>query len=222
MQMMDTAKLIFDPELYPRKNFDSQNITRLKDAIACGEDLPPIIVCEQSMRIVDGVHRWKAYQAMKAEEVPVEFRHYDTEADLFIEAVRLNAAHGSRLDGWDQTRCIHRAEELKITSDDIAAALRLPVDKAEKIRLARTAFDNKGKPVELKRDYVRKYQGRKIGKRAREAMEKSQGFPVVFHAEQILNAHNGGVIDWEDDKTLAVLRELLAMLQRELAESAAV
>jgi DNA-binding CsgD family transcriptional regulator len=63
--------------------------------------LPPIVVCGQSMRVIDGIHRVRA-AIMRGEE-EIEARVYpDAEDDVFVLAVQMNIAHGLPLTRADR------------------------------------------------------------------------------------------------------------------------
>jgi hypothetical protein len=60
------------------------------------EDLPPIVVHRRTMTVIDGVHRLEAFRLQGAKDVRVRF--FDgNDQEAFVEAVRLNRAHGKPL-----------------------------------------------------------------------------------------------------------------------------
>lgn len=69
---------------------DKAHVRRLAEA---GGELPPIIVHEPTMRIIDGTHRVHA-ALLRGDEV-IEAEFFDgSEDEAFIRAVELNIAHG--------------------------------------------------------------------------------------------------------------------------------
>jgi uncharacterized protein YerC len=65
------------------------------------EQLPPIVVHGQSMRVIDGMHRIRA-AVMRGEE-QIEAKLYNgTDDDSFVLAVRMNIAHGLPLTRADR------------------------------------------------------------------------------------------------------------------------
>jgi hypothetical protein len=82
-------------ELYPRletKMIDSL-VEQYRDAI---EDLPPIVVARGGI-LVDGMHRWQAHIREKRETIKAVDLGDISDAEIFSEAVRLNASHGRQL-----------------------------------------------------------------------------------------------------------------------------
>ncbi len=66
------------------------------------EQLPPIVVHGQSMRVIDGIHRVRA-AIMRGEERIAAKVYYGTDDDAFVLAVRMNIAHGLPLTRADRT-----------------------------------------------------------------------------------------------------------------------
>ncbi|GLY71509.1 ParB/RepB/Spo0J family partition protein [Amycolatopsis taiwanensis] len=65
------------------------------------QELPPILVHRQSMRVIDGMHRLRAALRRGAETIAAEY--FDgTEADAFVQAVRANIGHGLPLSLHDR------------------------------------------------------------------------------------------------------------------------
>jgi DNA-binding CsgD family transcriptional regulator len=65
------------------------------------EQLPPIVVCGRSMRVIDGIHR--VYAAIMRGKEEIEAKVYpDTEDDVFVLAVQMNIAHGLPLTRADR------------------------------------------------------------------------------------------------------------------------
>ncbi|MFV2115717.1 transcriptional regulator protein [Micromonospora sp. LOL_025] len=71
------------------------------------DDLPPIVVHRSSRRVIDGSHRLAAARARGERIVPVVY--FDgSDADAFVAAVRLNAAHGMPLPAQDRSAAARR------------------------------------------------------------------------------------------------------------------
>ena len=65
-------------------------------ALAAVRDLPPILVCRRTMRVVDGMHRLTA--ARLAGRTQIEVRYFDGDPEAaFVQAVKSNLHHGLRL-----------------------------------------------------------------------------------------------------------------------------
>jgi hypothetical protein len=69
--------------------------------------LPPILVHRQTMRVIDGMHRWRAAQLRGDRTVKVQF--FDGDAyGAFVAAVRANVAHGLPLTLADREAAAER------------------------------------------------------------------------------------------------------------------
>lgn len=226
-QKIEATKLTFDTTLYPRGDVDEQNIAYMVRSLEAGASLPPILADAKSLRIVDGVHRWYAWRRFSGDDavkIDCEVKTYATEKALFLDAVRLNAKHGSQLTTFDRTRCILRAEELKIPEDQIAAALCLTMEKVGELRkervgrlMVRTA-SGEDEPVAmvqgnrsgfrpLKRS-IRHMAGKMLTQRQAEINEKLSGMEPLFHVNQLLLLIDGNLIDETDEKLMAGLKQL--------------
>jgi ParB-like chromosome segregation protein Spo0J len=71
------------------------------------DQLPPIIVHQPTMRVIDGMHRLRAARLRGAEKIEVRFFDGD-EASAFVLAVRLNVAHGLPLSLADRKAATDR------------------------------------------------------------------------------------------------------------------
>ncbi|MGH3694293.1 MAG: ParB N-terminal domain-containing protein [Pseudonocardiaceae bacterium] len=71
------------------------------------EQLPPIIVHGQSMRVIDGLHRIRA-AALRGEKKIAAKIYHGSHADAFVLAVRMNITHGLPLTRSDRTRAAVR------------------------------------------------------------------------------------------------------------------
>jgi len=69
---------------------DDEHINRLAER---GGDLPPILVQQGTMRVIDGMHRLRAAILNGCPSIEVEFFEGDDE-EAFIRAVEQNVAHG--------------------------------------------------------------------------------------------------------------------------------
>jgi len=71
------------------------------------EDLPPLVVHRDTMRVVDGAHRLAAAQSRRQRQVPVVY--FDgTDDEAFVVAIYLNAVHGKALGTRDRTAAVQR------------------------------------------------------------------------------------------------------------------
>ena len=102
--VLSISSLLLDDS--PRQ--DGENGEHARMLAEAEEQLPPIVVHDQSMRVIDGIHRIRAAVMRGKKEIEAKIYH-GTDDDAFMLAVRLNIAHGLPL-----TR-----------ADRIAAAIRI-------------------------------------------------------------------------------------------------
>lgn len=127
MKMIPVRKLVLDHAVYPRSYVNFEHVQRLIDTIEAGTPLPPVIICRETRRIVDGAHRTRAVDIITDHrgDVACIEKVYDDDRALFLDAVRYNSEHGLALSPADRCRILERASELKIDQKLTTAALRM-------------------------------------------------------------------------------------------------
>ena len=145
-------ELIRDWNLWPRyeaQELDSTNLTRIKQAILAGEKLPPIVVDAKSLRIVDGFHRQETYLKLYGDnaEVEVEARDYKNDAEMFKDAMELNAKGSLLLTPQDKVHCIIKGRKFKLSFEEIAKSLGMTVDKIKSLKERRVATTKEGEKI---------------------------------------------------------------------------
>lgn len=208
-EMVSAESLVLDFNLYPRHALSSVNLRRIGEAIAVGEQLPPVRADRASRRVIDGFHRvtWKL---RAGQPVEVEWHDYADDAAMLLDAIALNARQGMPLEPYDRARCLELADGLGIDLDQLAGALAVDLDVLGKLRATRTAFDPEGKPVMIKRS-LRHKAGGKLTRRQVEANRRASGWSVRFHAEQIILAIEADYVP-EDEATAQALARLAELL----------
>jgi ParB-like chromosome segregation protein Spo0J len=119
---------------------DGEDPAHVRLLMDVDDELPPILVHRQTMRVIDGRHRLRAATLRGATEIAVEFFEGD-ENDAFIMAVKANVAHGFPLSLADRRAAAARIVELHPEWSDraIAAAAGLSADTVGAIRRRSTA-----------------------------------------------------------------------------------
>ncbi|MEV4514731.1 ParB N-terminal domain-containing protein [Dactylosporangium sp. NPDC049525] len=124
--------------------------------------LPPILVHQQSMRVIDGMHRLRAAQLRNDEHIEVQF--FDgSEQEAFVLGVKANITHGRPLSLSDRTSAAERIMMMHPGWSDRAIAtaaglgarsvanvrlrLRDEVDELEGVQ-ARTGLDGRVRPLD--------------------------------------------------------------------------
>lgn len=139
MRTIPVCELWEDLDLYPRVSVDDDNVSNLESALRAGATLPPIVIEKECNRIVDGVHRCRAYSAVFGEEHPVSVveKVYANDAEFFLDAVRYNATHGAGLIHDDRRHIAAVCDRLSVSADAVAGALSTTVDRLGSLRAVR-------------------------------------------------------------------------------------
>jgi len=211
--------LVLDERVYPRAVISHERITRLADALRSGTQLPPIIADTATRRVVDGFHRCHAHLRVHGPdaETEVEWRRYRSDADLFADAARINAAHGQPLSGIDIAHCLAVARQLGVPDDDMPRVLSLAEDKLRKMRGERFASDENGQQVLLKRSN-RHLAGRTLTRTQIAGNQQASGMNLGFHANQIINALETDIADLRQPGLPVALRKLRALITEALGD----
>lgn len=91
--------------LSPRVN--GVNTAYVRQLAELAQELPPLVVHRETLRVVDGTHRLEAARARGDHRVRVVF--FDgTDSEAFVAAVRMNSAHGRPLAPADRTAAVER------------------------------------------------------------------------------------------------------------------
>lgn len=204
MRKMQLSELVLDFDIYPRADVDSHHISSLAEAIAAGAELPPIVIDKQSKRIVDGFHRFRAYQKMKLDVIEVIEKQYQDDKALFLDTMRYNSAHGVKLDTHDKAHCAILAERLSIDANALSAALNITTDTLSSIKVGRTAKDENSMLIPIKRT-IAHMSGEKLTKEQEKANEKLSGMNQSFYANQLITLIENHMIDYKNRKLLARL-----------------
>lgn len=130
MKLLAIKDLILDHSVYPREKINYHHVERLRNAIRADCKMPPVIVCEESRRVVDGFHRVCAFRDIYGEgyELPCAEKRYANPAELFEDAVRLNMSHGLPINQGDYRIIGARATALGIAGTAVGEMLRVPAE----------------------------------------------------------------------------------------------
>ena len=214
------AVLVEDMDLYPRHHVDGTHVQGLVMALETGADLPKIVADEKSKRITDGWHRRRALVRFLGPEasVEVELVRYKNDAEMKLDAVHRNTAHGRRLDSVDRTRCVIMLRAAGFDDSDIGTALRLPRTRVEKLAI-KVATGPKGAPrvapgtstISLKQSVVH-LAGKKLTKKQAEVHSMLPGTSFLLLVRQLCAALKENMVDLSHEpmvEQLGTLRDLL-------------
>ncbi len=126
------SDLTLDWGLYPRKEVDHKDVVRsYARAIDAGCIFPTVKVglFRGKKVIVDGVHRVSARKLKNIDYVDCSELPFDSEAELFAEAVRLNAGHGKSFTETELKDNIKRLKKFKFSVKEIQAITSVPASE---------------------------------------------------------------------------------------------
>jgi len=123
--------LVFDWHLYPRKEVDETVVQNYARALRAGANFPYIKVglLDGKKIIVDGLHRVRSREFLKIDYVECAILEFQSEAELFAEAVRLNSSHGKGFCEAELKANIRRLKRYKIDVNDIVAICHVPASE---------------------------------------------------------------------------------------------
>lgn len=102
--MSETLSLdavVWDPSIYPRAKWSTSTIERYVDALEAGDEFPPVIVEEGTMRLLDGKHRLEAHKKAERPTILVQQRPIPEGMSAKRYAAMLSARHGDRMSNAD-------------------------------------------------------------------------------------------------------------------------
>jgi hypothetical protein len=207
---------VLDWNLWPRhsaQSLDSANIRQMKEAMEAGVTLPAIIVNKDDMRVVDGFHRVSAVLAQYGDEAEIEadVRHYESEAEMFLDAGRYNSIHGLPMSPMDRAYFIIKARRMKIPAPAVAEALGMQASAMKEFLEKRSAMvESTGERIALPYGAAHLATAEHEGQ-LNEAQEHyartTDGNAPMFHARTLLKALKANALNLTE-KDIAVLKEL--------------
>jgi len=128
------ANLLFDWNIYPRKEVDHQIVRTYAKALKSGSIFPPIKVglLNGEKIVVDGFHRVESRILLKIDYIDCAMLSFQSEAELFAEAVRLNSAHGKSFTDIEVKTSIRRLQKYKFDVKDIIAIIHVPASEIQR------------------------------------------------------------------------------------------
>jgi hypothetical protein len=211
IERVKAAELVFDYNLYPRNNINSMHVADIRRAIEAYVKLPPIVADRKSRRIVDGFHRARAALRISPDAtIDVEWREYESEAELLLDAISLNATHGEKLTPYDRARCIALAQQYGIAMIRLAEALRVRTVDLETLTTRKLAYADDG-VVPIK-GTLRHLAGMPLSNQQLNGNRRAGGPSPLFFIAQVKNLIENDLIDRSDESIMAALRELCDLI----------
>lgn len=218
MKKYKASELVEDFDVYPRGHVDSQHVGYMLASLVAGAKLPPIVIDKKTKRIVDGVHRVRAIRRHLGDDAQIDCieKTFASEAELLLEAIRLNANHGRTLSQFDRARCITLADKLAIDTESLASAMTMTVDAVAELRVDRLATERDSKlTVPIKRT-IRHMAGKSLSKRQMEANGRLSGMNQQFYVNQVIELIEAGLLDTSDKNLMTAIEKLRGLLESQL------
>jgi len=150
--------------------------------------------------------------------VRVEVREFEDDAAILRFAAKDNAQHGRPLDTWDKKRIVARLLSMGDNAEDLAALLGVSVKRVEEwAGIQVVVVGKRGKSTLRTHEPVKHglehMAGKEIDAEAYRAHERHDyGTPVKNMAAMITRHITDGLINTDDEKTMANLRDLYTAL----------
>jgi len=100
MSTISVKEVVFRDDLYPRFEPNQATIQKYSDSV---EYLPPIKLNQNNI-LIDGFHRWKAFQIAGMMEIPCEIIETASEKELKKLAYQFNSNHGLQLNNDEKRK----------------------------------------------------------------------------------------------------------------------
>lgn len=125
------SDLVMEWRLYPRSEIDHVVVGNYARALQAGANFPYVKIGLLAGRkiIVDGVHRIRSRELLKMDYVECAILQFESKAQLFGEAVRLNSHHGKGFCEAEVKATIKRLQRYKFDVDDIVTICSVPASE---------------------------------------------------------------------------------------------
>lgn len=220
IKQVKISTLVLDYSIYPRQHLNTYHVEELIEAMKAGVIFPPVKADKNTLKVVDGWHRIEAtrkYLGDKA-KINTELVEYSSEAEMFQDAIRLNASQGQSLSTMDEAHCLSKAEEFHLEQAVIATLLNITTDRAKEIVSNRLAISDEGSVV-LKGSTAH-FAGKTMTKEQENYNQKAGGLNQSFYINQVIAMVESDSVDWDDSRVVSGLKKLEKLLESSLKAAA--
>lgn len=210
------SKLVLDYNFYPRQHLNSYHVNEIMEALKAGAYVPPITADKSSLTVVDGWHRIEAFRRLSGDDaqIDVDLKEYASQAEMFQDAIRLNASHGQALSAMDGAHCLAKAKEFQLEQAVVATLLNITTERAEDLVSNRMAISSDG-PIVLKGSTAF-LAGRRLTQEQVDYNRKAGGLHPTFYINQVIAMLESDSVNWDDTKIVSALKKLSEILPAEL------
>jgi hypothetical protein len=135
------SELVEDFSLYPRNCVFEGHVYDIRQAIASGAVMPPVVGCSELKAVIDGFHRRRALIAEFGADVEIDCMlvDYASNAERVCDAIARNSTHGRRLTTADIAKCAQLAKTFKISRERLEGLLHVTRKRLAEITATRIA-----------------------------------------------------------------------------------
>lgn len=215
IQQLKVGQLIVDETILPRA-LNYVHLSDMKNAALSGATFPPIIADRATKRIVSGLHRYNMFVGLYGGDylMDVDLLDFGNDDEMFVAAVEANTDHGLPFTTFDRRRILVEAERRGISREIIAAAIKVPVEKADRKLATGSAFVKTAagdrERVAL-RTSMKPLAGTNLTKAQVDA-NKTTSMKVQYYADSLTKLLRAGVLTWGN----ATAQAAIATLHKEL------
>lgn len=125
MRTLKASDVVQDLGIYPRIAVSQPHVDGLVLALEAGSELPAIVICRKTRKVIDGFHRLNAHGRHHGweSEIAVIEKDYADVREMWLDAIKYNAKHGLPLTASDREACVLKSQKLNIDGDELALAI---------------------------------------------------------------------------------------------------
>lgn len=221
IKTVKAISLIPDYNLWPRygvDSLDSTNVSRMRKSLRAGYELPHVVAATDN-RIIDGFHRTRATIEVLGDDadIKVEFREYNNDGEMLVDAALLNATQGLPMSPKDKAHFILKARKTKVPWPAIAEALKMNPEDVKAFIEQRSATTQDGERIAL--SYGAKgMAGKKLTPVQEHYVRTSNACVPEMYISMLLNAlrADGLIITPKTAKRLSELRHQIDLTLEEV------
>lgn len=144
-RLLKINEIKVNPNIYPRDAFDSSVVDAYKMAMDKDAVFPPILVGtidgdRKTHNLIDGRHRMEANKRRGEAYISADIRHFKNAKDAFMEAVRLNTAHGVPLAWDDRAKAMKKLMAWGIEKERILQIVKIPASEMFRVKVATSSL----------------------------------------------------------------------------------
>lgn len=205
-----------DFAFYPREGVDYATVSRFMDAMRAGAKFPPLKIDANTGRIIDGFHRYGAYQQLGVSMIEVIGAEPKNDAEFFFLAVSANKAHGLGYSYADQQKIVKLAARLGLQREKIALAVALPIQKVEEMTRNIPSFSatEDKQPIKFNSGHAKSSPSTIRPIQPKNDAITSSGF--LFYCNQVIRFMRSDLCDVNDQQIHSKIRELEACVTSQL------